>query len=200
MEPGISMSGSSVRKDPRPGGAENGQYIGGIDHAIVGVRDLEQARASFERLGFHTTPLARHAGRGTGEHCLMFADGYVELCGIIDPAGDSDSLGRFLAAEEGLWSLALRTTIKGTHAAWHAAGLGPGAVADDGRTMEPDFELRCKDVMPSPRRPAACRCSPARISTPSACAARNGSAIPTAPGRSARSRWWSRSRRPSSRP
>ena len=97
-------------------------YIGGIDHAIVGVRDLEQARASFERLGFHTTPLARHPGRGTGEHCLMFADGYVELCGIIDPAGDSDSLGRFLAAGEGLWSVALRTTDpEGTHAAWRAA-------------------------------------------------------------------------------
>jgi catechol 2,3-dioxygenase-like lactoylglutathione lyase family enzyme len=123
-------------------------YIGGIDHAIVGVRDLEQARASFERLGFHTTPLARHPGRGTGEHCLMFADGYVELCGIIDPAGDSDNLGRFLAAGEGLWSLALRTTDpEGTHAAWRAAGLGPGAVADDERTMEPDLELRCKDVM-----------------------------------------------------
>jgi catechol 2,3-dioxygenase-like lactoylglutathione lyase family enzyme len=123
--------------------------IGGIDHAIVGVRDLEQARASFERLGFHTTPLARHRGwRGTGEHCLMFADDYVELCGIIDPAGDSESLARFLAAGEGLWSLALRTTDpEGTHAAWQAAGLGPAAVADNGRTMEPDLELRCKDVM-----------------------------------------------------
>jgi catechol 2,3-dioxygenase-like lactoylglutathione lyase family enzyme len=123
-------------------------YIGGIDHAIVGVRDLEQARASFARLGFHTTPLARHAGRGTGEHCLMFAEDYVELCGIIDPAGDSDSLGRFLAAGEGLWSLALRTTDpEGTHAAWRAAGLDPGVVEDDGRTMEPGLELRCKDVM-----------------------------------------------------
>jgi hypothetical protein len=123
-------------------------YIGGIDHAIVGVRDLEQARASFERLGFHTTPLARHAGRGTGDHCLMFAEDYVELCGIIDPAGDSDSLGRFLAAGEGLWSLALRTTDpEGTQAAWHAAGLGPATVADDGRMMAPDLELHCKDVM-----------------------------------------------------
>ena len=99
-------------------------YIGGIDHAIVGVRDLEQARASFERLGFHTTPLARHAGRGTGEHCLMFADGYVELCGIIDPAGDSESLGRFLAAGEGLWSLALRTCGSRSHPCGMAGG-GP---------------------------------------------------------------------------
>ena len=123
-------------------------YIGGINHAIVGVRDLEQARASFERLGFPTTPLARHSGRGTGDHCLMFADGYVELCGVIDPAGDSETLGRFLAAGEGLWSLALRTMDpEGTHAAWQAAGLDPAEVADDGRTIEPDLELHCTDVM-----------------------------------------------------
>ena len=31
-----------------------------------------------------------------------------------------------------------------------AAGLGPGEVADDGRTMEPDLELRCKDVLLEP--------------------------------------------------
>ena len=62
-------------------------YIAGIDHALVGVRDLEQARATFERLGFRTTPLGRHLGRGSGEHRLMFADDHVELCGVIDPAG-----------------------------------------------------------------------------------------------------------------
>ena len=119
-------------------------YIGGIDHAIVGVRDLEQARATFERLGFRTTPLGRHSGHGTGEHCLMFADDHVELCGIVDPAGDSESLGRFLAAGEGLWALALRTTDpEATQAAWQAAGLGPAAVVDDGRSLEPNLELRC---------------------------------------------------------
>ena len=84
-------------------------HIAGIDHAIVGVRDLEQARASFERLGFRTTPFARHLGRGTGEHCLMFADDHVALCGIVDPAEGSEALERFLAAGEGLWTLALRT-------------------------------------------------------------------------------------------
>lgn len=126
-------------------------YIDGIDHAIVGVRDLEQARASFERLGFHTTPLARHRGRGTGELCLMFGDDHVELCGIVDPAGDSESLARFLAAGEGLWALALRTADpEGTQEAWQLAGLEPAAVGEHERTMEPDVELRCKDVMLEP--------------------------------------------------
>ena len=93
-------------------------HIAGIDHAIVGVRDLEQARATFQRLGFCTTPLGRHLGRGTGEHCLVFADDHVELCGIVDPAEGSESLERFLAAGEGLWALALRSADPhATHAA-----------------------------------------------------------------------------------
>jgi hypothetical protein len=122
-------------------------YIAGIDHALVGVRDLEQARATFERLGFRTTPLGRHLGRGTGEHRLVFADDHVELCGVIDPAGDSEDLARFLAAGEGLWALALRTADpEGTYAAWQASGLAPEAVADDVRTVEPDMEVRCRDV------------------------------------------------------
>jgi catechol 2,3-dioxygenase-like lactoylglutathione lyase family enzyme len=123
-------------------------HLAGIDHAIVGVRDLEQARATFERLGFHPTPLGRHLGRGTGEHCLLFADDHVELCGIVDPAEGSESLERFLAAGEGLWSLALRTADPhATHAAWAEAGLAPAAVAESGRIMEPDLEIRCHDVV-----------------------------------------------------
>ena len=123
-------------------------HIAGIDHAIVGVRDLEQARATFQRLGFRTTPLGRHLGRGTGEHCLVFADDHVELCGIVDPAEGSESLERFLAAGEGLWALALRTADPhATHAAWEEAGLAPAAVAENGRVMEPDLEIRCQDVM-----------------------------------------------------
>ena len=126
-------------------------YIGGIDHALVGVRVLEQARATFERLGFRTTPLGRHVGRGTGEHCLMFADDHVELCGVVDPAGDSEDLARFLATGEGLWALALRTVDpEGTYAAWQASGLEPAAVAEDARTIEPDIELRCIDVTLGP--------------------------------------------------
>jgi catechol 2,3-dioxygenase-like lactoylglutathione lyase family enzyme len=122
-------------------------HVVGIDHAIVGVRDLEQARASFERLGFRTAPFGRHLGRGTGEHCLMFADDHVELCGIVDPAEGREDLQRFLAAGEGLWTLALRTADPdATHAAWRAAGLEP-SVAESGRVIEPDLEVRCRQVM-----------------------------------------------------
>lgn len=126
-------------------------HLSGIDHAIVGVRDLEQARTTFERLGFRTTPLARHVGRGTGEHCLMFDDDYVELCGIVDPAEGNESLERFLAAGEGLWALALRSADpQGTRAAWEGAGLAPAAIAETTRIMEPDLETGCRDVMLDP--------------------------------------------------
>jgi catechol 2,3-dioxygenase-like lactoylglutathione lyase family enzyme len=123
-------------------------HLTGIDHAIVGVRDLEQARAAFERLGFRTTPLGRHRGRGTGEHCLMFEGDHVELCGIVDPAEGSESLERFLAGGEGLWALALRTAApEATRAAWQAADLNPASVTDNARLVGPDLELRCQDVM-----------------------------------------------------
>lgn len=126
-------------------------HIGGIDHAIIGVRDLEQARVTFERLGFCPTPRGRHLGQdgghGAGDHCLMFADGYVELRGIVDPAVHDQSLAQFLAAGEGLFALALGSTDpEATGAAWRAAGLAPATVADCGRVIEPDLELRCRDV------------------------------------------------------
>jgi catechol 2,3-dioxygenase-like lactoylglutathione lyase family enzyme len=147
-KPVFVPTGPALSKDRVWQEAGMANHLSGIDHAIVGVRDLEQARATFARLGFHPTPLARHIGRGTGDHCLMFADDYVELCGIVDPAEGSESLERFLAAGEGLWSLALRTADPhGTHAAWEGAGLAPAAIAETGRIVEPDIETGCRDVM-----------------------------------------------------
>ena len=70
--------------------------ITGLDHLIVGVRDLEAARAQWARLGFNSTPRGRHLGWGTANHCLMLEEGYVELLGIVDPAGFDNGLRRFL--------------------------------------------------------------------------------------------------------
>jgi hypothetical protein len=41
------------------------RHLDGIDHLIIGVRDLEAARARYARLGFNTTPRGRHVGWGT---------------------------------------------------------------------------------------------------------------------------------------
>ena len=42
--------------------------IAGIDHTLVGVRDLEAARAAWEKIGLRLTPRGRHIGWGTGNY------------------------------------------------------------------------------------------------------------------------------------
>ena len=127
------------------------RQIAGIDHAIVGVRDLDQARASYQRLGFQATPRGRHVGWGTANYCLMFANDYLELLGIVDAAEFTNDLDRFLAEREGLLAVALRSgDPAATRAAWQAAGLAPAEVAALGRRLEPDTELRFENVMLAP--------------------------------------------------
>jgi hypothetical protein len=80
--------------------------IAGIDHVIVGVRDLEQARLGWSRLGFTLSPRGRHIGQGTANYCIMFAADYVELLGIVDPSDFVQRLDAFLAQREGLMAVA----------------------------------------------------------------------------------------------
>ena len=80
--------------------------IAGIDHVIVGVRDLEQARMVWSRLGFTLTPRGRHIGQGTANYCIMFPSDYVELLGIVDPEDFVQRLDAFLARREGLMAMA----------------------------------------------------------------------------------------------
>lgn len=126
-------------------------HIAGIDHAIVGVRDLEQAKAAFEALGFRTTPRGRHVGWGTANYCLMFDQDYVELLGIVDAKQFTNGLDTFLDRQEGLLSVALTTRDpEATRIAWRAADLSASEVKDLGRLLEPDVELRFQNVMLDP--------------------------------------------------
>ena len=123
----------------------------GLDHVIVGVRDLEAARAQYARLGFNSTPRGRHVGWGTANYCIMFPDDYVELLGIVDPAGFTNDLDRFLEEREGLLSLALASTdLDATRAAWLAAGLQPAEPRALGRLLEADgatINLRFRNLL-----------------------------------------------------
>lgn len=83
--------------------------IAGIDHALIGVADLEKARESFERLGFTLTPRGRHIGWGTGNYTIMFERDYVELLGVVDPSQYIHGLDKFLETGEGLLNVALAT-------------------------------------------------------------------------------------------
>jgi catechol 2,3-dioxygenase-like lactoylglutathione lyase family enzyme len=58
-----------------------------LDHVIVAVRNLDQAAMTYRRLGFTLTPRGLHEGKGTGNHCIMFKNSYIELLGIVDEIG-----------------------------------------------------------------------------------------------------------------
>ena len=78
-----------------------------LDHIGIVGRDLGEMAATFERLGFHLTPIARHAGGRTGNRCAMLRDGgYVELISTID-GGTSTTIDRFLACHAGIHLFAL---------------------------------------------------------------------------------------------
>lgn len=68
--------------------------LGPIDHVGFGVRELGAAAHRLRQLGFTLTPFAEHTKRapdgrlmpaGSGQHSVMFEQGYIELLGITDP-------------------------------------------------------------------------------------------------------------------
>lgn len=126
-------------------------HLAGIDHVLIGVRDLEDARANYRRLGFTLTPRGRHVGWGTANYCAMFPSDYIELIGVVDADGFTNNLDKVLAEREGLMGVALRThDPDATRQAWQVAGLQPSEVRELGREMEtPDggTTLKFRNVM-----------------------------------------------------
>ena len=55
-----------------------------LDHIVIAVKNLDAAVATYRKLGFTLTPRGLHEGKGTGNHCIMFPNTYVELLGIVD--------------------------------------------------------------------------------------------------------------------
>ena len=136
MAPGIAQD--------TMGGTGPGWGVTGLDHVIVGVRDLEAARAAWQRLGFTVTPRGRHIGWGTGNYCVMFAHDYVELLGIVDAELYTHGLDAFLARREGLLGLALATPdADAAQAEFLAAGVSCDPPRDLARILElPEGEVR----------------------------------------------------------
>jgi hypothetical protein len=56
----------------------------GIDHLVLVVDSLERAAERYARLGFTTTPPARHPF-GTGNSLIQFQGNFLELLSVIDP-------------------------------------------------------------------------------------------------------------------
>lgn len=99
-------------------------HITGLDHALVGVADLDAAHAIWTRLGFTLTPRGRHFGWGTANYCIMFERDYLELLGILDPTQFVNGLDRLLAEQgEGLLGVAFAGEADTVHADLSGQGL-----------------------------------------------------------------------------
>ena len=70
-----------------------------LDHVIIAVRNLDKAAATYRRLGFTLTPRGLHEGKGTGNHCIMFKNSYIELLGIVDESGAKGRLAERVNAQ-----------------------------------------------------------------------------------------------------
>lgn len=118
----------------------------GIDHALIGVRDLESARETWTRFGFTVTPRGRHIGWGTANYCIMLRRDYIELLGIVDPGQFTNDLDRFLERGEGALGLAFATD----DALAAAAELTARGITVDGpKDLKRILELPQGDVLPA---------------------------------------------------
>ncbi len=88
-----------------------------LDHVAVVVPDLSSAAKAYERLGFRLTPQSSHQGAltpggplepyGSGNHCAMFREGYLEILGITDPKRYTGEVSPLLQRYAGLQLVAL---------------------------------------------------------------------------------------------
>lgn len=111
--------------------------ITGIDHAIIGVHDLEKAKDAYRRLGFTVTPRGRHVGWGTANYCMMFGSDYLELLGLVDPSAFTNGLDEFLKGGEGGLGIAFKTEDAAqAQVMLQEAGLTKESVRRLGRVLE----------------------------------------------------------------
>ncbi|MDP9246067.1 MAG: VOC family protein, partial [Chloroflexota bacterium] len=57
-----------------------------LDHAVIGVADLDRAIDAYRRLGFVVRPGGRHTGEGTHNAIVRFGLDYLELMAVHDEA------------------------------------------------------------------------------------------------------------------
>ena len=119
---------------------KNGMHnpIGGLDHALVLVEDLDAARARFAALGFTVSPRGLHsAQRGTANHTVMLHGAYIELLGVLTPTPlNAERRASMAAAGPGLHGLAFRIEdAEATPAALAARGVRTHSASDFSRPV-----------------------------------------------------------------
>lgn len=108
-----------------------------IDHALIAVRDLDAAAASFGALGFTLTPRGYHS-IGSQNHCIMLGTTYVELLAAPIEHPWLDYYRRFLRERgDGLAAIALATIdADAAYAELRAGGLPAKPPMDLSRPVE----------------------------------------------------------------
>ena len=99
--------------------------ISGLDHAVIAVRDLDAARATYTRLGFKLAPRGEHS-TGSSNHNILFEKDYLEL--LMVPASNPTQayFHEFLQQAEGLAGLAIGgTDINAAYKSLHSKGFDP---------------------------------------------------------------------------
>jgi hypothetical protein len=70
----------------------------GIDHAVVVVKDLDNAAENWKRLGFTVSPRGTHSAKmGSGNYTIMLDPDYMELLGILVETDHNAPTRAFLA-------------------------------------------------------------------------------------------------------
>jgi catechol 2,3-dioxygenase-like lactoylglutathione lyase family enzyme len=115
-----------------------------LDHVGVAVSSLDRGRDAYARLGFQLTARSLHSGSrvadapvepwGSGNHCAMFRDGYLEIIGLTD-ASMYSSVKDMVARYEGLHIVAIGC---GNVAAAYAEFRKVGAPVEAPRALERD--------------------------------------------------------------
>jgi hypothetical protein len=79
----------------------------GIDHAVVMVRDLDNAAANWKRLGFTVSPRGTHSAKmGSGNYTIMLDPDYMELLGVLVETEHNAPARAFLERREGIERIA----------------------------------------------------------------------------------------------
>jgi hypothetical protein len=117
-----------------------------FDHCILAVHDIARVSDLLARLGFTLSPPGRHPSRGTVNACVMLPNGYLELLAAEGPACIETFLLDFLAAGEGLCSLALAPDDSArVHALLGEWGAANGEPVIGSRAMQtPDGERQVR--------------------------------------------------------
>ena len=128
-------------------------HIMGIDHAIVGVRDLAHARTTYERLGFHVTPhedVMWVGVRPTTASCSRPTMSNFSVSSIPSNL-PTISIAFWRHAKASCRWRCAPPIPEGTHEAWRSGGTRSLAeVSDLSRLLETEVELRFKNVVLAP--------------------------------------------------